>query len=107
MQDFDVESMEPKIIKTQDENGEIHNFELIDIINIDEQDYGMLVYLDGTGEASNEEVDEDEVIIMKLNRQNDAYTFETIENDEEFNKVVNYLEEHGELEFDEEDEEEK
>ena len=98
-----VESMEPRIIKTQDENGEIHNFELIDVLHLDDQDYGLLIYLDG----KEEEAEEEEVIIMKLHKQDDAYTFETIENDEEFNKVVSYLETEGELEFDEEDEEEE
>ena len=45
-EEFDLEQIEPKIIKTQDENGEIHNFELIDIIHLDNQDYGLLVYMD-------------------------------------------------------------
>ena len=99
-----VESMEPRIIKTQDENGEIHNFELIDVLHLDDQDYGLLIYLDGKEEDA--EAEEEEVIIMKLHKQDDAYTFETIENDEEFNKVVSYLETEGELEFEEEDEEE-
>ncbi|EKE02541.1 MAG: hypothetical protein ACD_20C00363G0007 [uncultured bacterium] len=100
-----VESMEPRIIKTQDENGEIHNFELIDVLHLDDQDYGLLIYLDGKEEEGGEE--EEEVIIMKLHKEDDAYTFETIENDEEFNKVVSYLETEGELEFEEEDEEEE
>jgi uncharacterized protein YrzB (UPF0473 family) len=85
------EEMESRIIKTQDENGEIHNFELIDIINIDNQDYGLLVYLDEEGKHPEDE-DEEEVVIMRLKKENDAFTFETIEDDDEFDKVVSYLE---------------
>lgn len=91
MPDLENEQMEPRIIKTQDENGEIHNFELIDIVNIDEQDYGLLVYLDEEGKKPENE-DEEEVVIMRLNKQDEAFTFETIEDDEEFDKVVSYLE---------------
>ncbi|MDD3013219.1 MAG: DUF1292 domain-containing protein [Candidatus Gastranaerophilales bacterium] len=91
MSELENEQMEPRIIKTQDENGEIHNFELIDIINIDDQDYGLLVYLDTEGKKPEDE-DEEEVVIMRLSKQDDAFTFETIEDDEEFDKVVSYLE---------------
>jgi uncharacterized protein YrzB (UPF0473 family) len=99
MSDLENEQMEPRIIKTQDENGEIHNFELIDIINVDNQDYGLLVYLDEEGNKPEDE-DEEEVVIMRLSKQDDAFTFETIEDDDEFDRVVSYLE------TDEEDEEE-
>lgn len=98
----EMENMEPKIIKTQDENGEIHNFELVDIINIDDKEYGLLVYID----ENPSEDEEEEVIIMKLNKEGDAYTFETIEDEDEFNKVVEYIETEAGYEFDDEDEKE-
>lgn len=101
MSEVEFNEIEPKIIKTVDENGEVHNFELIDIINIDEKEYGLLVYLsdEKKPEAESEE-EEEEVLIMKLSKEDDAYTFETIEDDEEFNMVLEYLEN------EEEDEEE-
>lgn len=87
------EEMETRIIKTQDENGQIHNFELIDIINVDNQDYGLLVHLDEEGNHECEdEDDEEEVVIMRLIRQDEAFTFETIEDDDEFDRIVSYLE---------------
>lgn len=98
------EEMETRIIKTQDENGQIHNFELIDVINVDDQDYGLLVHLDEEGkhqcecESEEDEDDEEEVVIMRLMRQDDAYTFETIEDDDEFDRVVSYLETEGDEE---------
>lgn len=103
MHEIDMESMEPQIIKTQDENGEIHNFELIDIVQIEGKEYGLLVYLDENQEASEDE--EEEVIIMKLSKEDGAYSFETIEDEDEFNTVISYIESEGELEFDEEEEE--
>ncbi|MDD3149705.1 MAG: DUF1292 domain-containing protein [Candidatus Gastranaerophilales bacterium] len=80
---------ENKIIKTIDENGKEHNFELLDIINVDDQDYGLLVYVDQ--EAKNDDSEEEEVVIMRLYQENDEYTFEAIEEDEEFDKVVDAI----------------
>ncbi len=90
----DMEFNGPKIIKTQDENGEIHNFQMVDIVNIDDQEYGLLIYLDEEEESE----DEEEVIIMRLSKVDDTYNFETIEDDEEFNKVVSFIESEGGLE---------
>jgi len=99
MENTNFEEMEPRIIKTYDENGEIHDFELIDIIEIDGQEYGLLVHL---GDESDDEEHEEEVVVMKLSKEDDAYTFEMIEDDDEFNKVIEYLEVESDLEEDEE-----
>jgi hypothetical protein len=96
------ESKESNIIKTQDENGEIHSFELIDIINVDGQDYGLLLYVEEeSSKAQKEDDEEEELVIMKLNQENDQYTFEMIEDDSEFNKVIEALEEEAEAEEEE------
>lgn len=105
MTNIDNDDLEPKIIKTQDENGQEHSFELLDIVNFEDQDYGLLIHLNDEESESEEDEEEEEVVIMKINKdENDAYSFEVIENEDEFNKVVEYLEESGHLEFDEEDE---
>ncbi len=79
-----------RIIKTQDENGQVYNFELVDIMELEGQEYGLLVFLDEE-EAQGEE-EEQEVVVMRLNKENDSYIFETIEDDKEFNKIIAYLE---------------
>lgn len=96
-------SGETKIIKTEDENGNIFSFELIDIVEVDGQEYGLLVMVDEETESAqagddDEEVEE-EVVLMRLNTTSEGYTFETIEDDAEFEKVISCIE------FDEEDEE--
>ncbi len=87
-----------RIIKTQDENGDIYSFELIDVMELDGQEYGLLAYLGEDGEKADDSEEEEEVIIMKLSKNDESYTFETIEDDEEFNKVVSYLESESEEE---------
>ena len=86
-----------KIIKTQDENGKIYNFEFIDILDFEGQEYGLLMYIDEENDSvSKDEQNEEEVVIMKLIKNNDNYIFETIDDDKEFEKVVAYLESESE-----------
>ena len=68
------EEMEEQLIETVDEEGNIINFELIDIIDMDGQEYGLLL--------PKEENDDPE------------------EEKEEFNKVVDYIDSLEETEED-------
>lgn len=92
-----MKEQEANIIKTQDENGEVHTFELVDIINVDEQDYGLLLYIDDEDEEESDD-EEEELVIMRLSQEGEAYSFEMIENDEEFQKVIKALEDEAEEE---------
>ncbi len=86
---------EDQIIETVDENGNLIKFELYDIVEVDEQEYALLLPVeDEEGEEGNE------VVLMKLTKDGDDYLFETIDDDEEFEKVAAYVEN-----MDDEDEE--
>ena len=74
---------EDQIIETVDENGNVVKFELFDIVEVDEQEYALLLPI---------EEESDEVVIMKLTKDGEEYLFETIDDDEEFDKVANYVE---------------
>ncbi len=89
-------SEQSRVIKTQDENGQIYNFELIDIMELDGKEYGLLVYIDEENQADQEQ--EEEVVVMRLNKDDESYTFETIEDDREFEKIISYLESENEEE---------
>lgn len=92
-------SEKSRIIQTKDENGEIYTFELIDIMELDGQEYGLLAYVDEEeveSPESDESDEEEEVVVMRLSKIDDSYTFETIEDDEEFKKVISYLESESE-----------
>lgn len=75
---------EDQIIETLDENGNVVKFELFDIVEVDEKEYALLLPA--------EEEDADEVVLMRLKKEGDEYLFETIDDDEEFDKVANYVE---------------
>lgn len=75
---------EDQIIETIDENGNLIKFELFDIVEVDEQEYALLLPV--------EEEDNDEVVLMRITKDADEYLFETIDDDDEFEKVANYVE---------------
>ncbi len=77
-----------QIIETFDEEGNKVSFELLDIVVVDDIEYALLLPQD---EEQNEE--EPEVLVMRLKKDGEEYTFETIEDDEEFNKIAEYIEE--------------
>lgn len=86
---------EEQIIETIDENGEKVKFELYDIVEVEEQEYALLLPVE-------DDEDADELVIMRLEKDGDEYLFETIDSDEEFDRVAEYVE----TLMDEEDEEE-
>lgn len=91
MKDSQVNENEEQmqIIETVDENGELIKFELVDLIEYDNKEYGLLKTI--KKESSSDQ--EDQVVIMRLiEGQNDEYTFETIEDDEQFEELLDYIE---------------
>lgn len=75
---------EEQIIETVDENGNVVKFELFDIVEVDEKEYALLLPV--------EEEEGDEVVLMRLTKDGEEYLFETIEDDDEFEKVAAYVE---------------
>ena len=89
-----MENEEKQLIETVDEEGNVINFELFDIVEVDEHEYALLL------PTESEEGEDDEIVLMKLTKDGEDYLFETIDNDEEFEKVAKYIES---LEEDEEE----
>lgn len=82
-----MENEENQLIETVDENGNVITFELYDIVEVDEQEYALL--LPSEDEDDSEEA---ELVIMKLTKDGEDYLFETIDDEAEFEKVASYVE---------------
>lgn len=95
-----MENEENKLIETVDEDGNVITFELYDIVEVDEQEYALLL----PTEDEDADSEEGEIVIMRLTKDGEDYLFETIEEDEEFNKVAAYVES---LSYDDEEDEEE
>lgn len=92
------EELEEQLIETIDEEGNVINFELIDIVEMDDKEYGLLL----PKEENDDSDEEREVVLMRLVKEDDEYVFEMIEDDEEFNKVVEFINTLDEIEATEE-----
>lgn len=82
-----MENEENQLIETVDENGNVITFELYDIVEVDEQEYALL--LPAEDEDDSEEA---ELVIMRLTKDGEDYIFETIDEEAEFEKVATYVE---------------
>ena len=87
----------PEIIKVIGEQNEEIFMKLQEIVNVEGRDYALLSIVedDTLPTADNEE---DELIIMKMNKTEDDCTFEVIEDDEEFNMVASAITDGDEFE---------
>ncbi len=75
---------ENKIIETIDEEGNPVKFELYNIIEFEDKDYALLRPL--------ESEDTEELVLMEIVADGEEYSFETIEDDDEFERVSEYIE---------------
>ena len=77
---------EKQLIETVDENGNVIKFELYDIVEVDEQEYALLLPAERTEE------EDEELVLMRLTKDGEDYIFESIDDDAEFDKVAEYVE---------------
>lgn len=88
----DIEDKD-NLVETVDEDGNIITFRLFDIIEFENKEYALLLPAD-----SDDDEEDSEIVIMKLIKEDEEYSFETIDSDEEFDRVSTYLEELSEEE---------
>jgi len=89
------------LVTLVDEEGNEHQFELIDIIEVDERRYAIMTPAEGEGD---EEAEEEAYIFRLETDENGDEILVDVEDEEEFNRVCAVLEEMDE-ETDEEEEE--
>ena len=75
-----------QIIETMTEDGEVVQFRLFDIIEFEEKEYALLLPVE------DEDDDDAEIVLMRLVKEEDDYLFETIDDDDEFDRVSEYIE---------------
>ena len=76
------------LIETFDEEGNKVSFELLDIVSVDDIEFALLLPVD-----YEEDSEENEVLVMRLKKEGEDFSFEAIEDDDEFNKIAQYIEE--------------
>ena len=79
---------EQQIIETFDEEGNKVSFELLDIVSVEDVEYALLLPIDNSIA-----LEEREVLVMRMKKEGDDISFEVIEDDDEFNRIAQYIEE--------------
>ncbi len=98
-----MEREQGDLVVLTDENGEEHEFELVDVFDVDGREYAVL--------ASTEDEDDEEAIVLRVEKDTDGNDqLVDIEDDEEWEKVAarwdEILEDEASLEWDEDEEDE-
>ncbi len=82
---------ESQIIKTIGESGEEVYMKLQEIVTVNDKDYALMSIVEDDVLPSENDNDEDELVIMRMNKTDNECTFEIIEDDEEFNTVASAI----------------
>ena len=80
-----------ELLELVDEDGNKVQLEVLDIIDVDDKEYALLMppHEHPEGEEHDEET---EVVVMRLKRDGEDYTLELIEDENEFARVEEYIE---------------
>src|SRR5690348_7687197 len=91
----DMEETEALFVTLTDEDGEEETFQLVQTVEVDGRQYGVLVSaeadMDETGTDGADEDEEGDILILRVTEENGEEYFEEIEDDAEFQKVVKHL----------------
>ena len=93
-----------RLIETVDEEGNIVKFELVDIVLVGENEYGILLPADANKDNDSEE---NEAVIMRLKKVDEEFIFEYIDDDNEFQQVVDAIDAMEDDDFDDDAEDEE
>ena len=84
---------EVAVVETTDEDGNVHYFEPVEEFEIEGNLYALLVYQGDSLEVPDAETGYDEeFVVMKVTLEGEERVYESIEDEDEFNKVVEQLE---------------
>ncbi|MBS1957670.1 MAG: DUF1292 domain-containing protein [Cyanobacteria bacterium SZAS-4] len=80
------------MITLEGEDGHSYSCQILDIFEFDNQEYALLLKM-GDVKSDSAEEEEGSLVIMRLIQREDQSIFQTIESDDEFERVVAHVEE--------------
>ena len=86
------------LITLEGDDGLSYSCQLIDVFEFEKQEYALLLKITEAGKGSatkakEEEPGEGSLVVMRLMQRDDQCIFQTIEDDQEFERVIAYVEE--------------
>lgn len=86
-----VNELEEQVITLEGEDGRSYVCRILGLFEFEEKEYALLLNMGEAGKEQQEE--EPSTVVMQLITQNDQAVFRTIQNDEEFDRVIAYVRE--------------
>jgi len=86
------------LITLEGDDGNSYSCQLIDVFEFEKQEYALLLKITEDGKEPSKEVKEKDqedgsLVVMRLVQKEDQCIFQTIEDDQEFERVIAYIEE--------------
>ena len=93
------------LITLEGDDGHSYSCQLIDVFEFEKQEYALLLKtpdVEKEGEKpKKDELEDGSLVVMRLVQRDDQCIFQTIEDDEEFEKVISYIEQLAQESLDE------
>ncbi|PWT97308.1 MAG: hypothetical protein C5B53_08235 [Candidatus Melainabacteria bacterium] len=83
---------EDALITLEGEDGKSYSCQLLNIFDFENQEYALLLKADENKQPPDPKSEEGCLVIMRLIERDDQSIFQTIESDEEFERVVAHVE---------------
>ncbi|MBX9687029.1 MAG: DUF1292 domain-containing protein [Candidatus Obscuribacterales bacterium] len=87
-----VEDLEEQVITLEGEDGHSYVCRILGLFEFEEKEYALLLNMGETGKEG-ESSEEPSTVVMQLITKDDQAVFRTIEDDEEFDRVISYVRE--------------
>lgn len=91
-----TEEMESNLVEIQDEDGNVTKCEIYDIVEFEEKNYALLLPLEDESE------EDPELIVLEYIEKDDEGYFQSIDDENEFERVCEYIQS---LEYEDDEEE--
>lgn len=81
------------VITLEGDDGHSYSCQILDIFNFEEKEYALLLNLGEVSSGEEESENQGSIVVMRLTERGDQSIFQTIESEEEFERVIAHVEE--------------
>lgn len=80
------------VITLEGDDGHSYSCQILDIFNFEEKEYALLLNLGEVNNEGEESENQGSIVVMRLTERGDQSVFQTIESEEEFERVIAHVE---------------
>lgn len=80
------------VITLEGDDGHSYSCQILDIFNFEQKEYALLLNLGEVNNEGEENENQGSIVVMRLTERGDQSIFQTIESEEEFERVIAHVE---------------